>query len=148
MVTICSAKLSPIEVLTLNSNLIWQPRGRDRLVTEAYRSVRLSIPWRERQYKPFITHISSSVSKENNSPTPSSLRIVSKPNTATREYRKKVHSLQNTCNVDSCTHWVPIFLNQFTMMNTTTFKEVFTASIEVCNFVCHFCFEFSFFFRE
>ena len=148
MVTICSAKLSPIEVLTLNSNLIWQPRGRDRLVTEVYRSVRLSIPWRERQYKPFITHISSSVSKENNSPTPSSLRIVSKPNTATREYHKKVHNLQNTCNVDSCTHWVPIFLNQFTMMNTTTFKEVFTASIEVCNFVCHFCFEFSFFFRE
>jgi len=33
-------------------------------------------------------------------------------------------------------------------MNTSTFKEVFTASIEVCNFVCHFCFEFSFFYRE
>ena len=55
-----------------------------------------------------VTHISSSVSKYNNSP-PTSLRIVSKPDTATREYRKKVHSLQNTCNVDSCTHWVPIF---------------------------------------
>ena len=50
----------------------------------------------------------SSVSKYNNSPTPSSLQIVSKSDTATREYRKKVHSLQNTCNVDSCTHWIPI----------------------------------------
>ena len=53
----------------------------------------------------------ASVSKYNNSSTPSSLRIVSKLDTATREYRKKVHSLQNTCNVDSCTrHWIPIFL--------------------------------------
>ena len=56
-----------------------------------------------------MTHTSGLVSKYNNSPNPSSLRIVSKPNTATQEYHKEVHSLQNTCNVDSCTHWVPIF---------------------------------------
>ena len=39
-----------------------------------------------RQCKPFMTHISSSISKYNIS---TCLRIVSKPNTATREYRKK-----------------------------------------------------------
>ena len=75
----------------------------------ANHSVRLLIHWTGHQCKPFMIHISSWVSKYNNSPTPSSLRIVSKPDTATQEYRKKVHSLQNTCNVDSCTHWLPIF---------------------------------------
>ena len=73
-------------------------------------SVRLLIPWTSRQCKPFMTYISKSVSKYNNSPTPSSLRIVSKPDTATREYLKKVHSLQNTCNVDSCTHRYLFFI--------------------------------------
>ena len=47
------------------------------------------IPWKGRQCNPFMTHISSSVLKNNNSPTPSILRIVSKADTATREYRKK-----------------------------------------------------------
>ena len=73
-------------------------------------NVRLLIPRTARQCKPFMTHISRSVSKYNNSPTPSSLRIVSKPDTATQEHLKKVHSLQNTCKVDLCTHWVPIFI--------------------------------------
>ena len=54
-----------------------------------------------------MAHISSSVYKYHNSPTASILRIASKPDTATQEYHKKVHSLlKNTCNVDSRTHWV------------------------------------------
>ena len=89
--------------------------GTRLLITEVHLSVRLLILSTERQCKPFMTHISSSVSKYNNSPTPSSLRIVSKPDTATRKYRKEVHSLQNTCNVDSCTHWVPIFYRRLKM---------------------------------
>ena len=87
------------------------------------------------------THINtcSSVSKYNNSPTPSSLRIVSKPDTATREYRKKVNSLQNTCNVDSCTHWIPIFVCVCVCVWTDrqTYQEIRFGQLKIINILVH-----------
>ena len=51
------------------------------------------IPWTGRQCKLFMTHISSLVI--NNSPTPSILQIVSKPDMATRKYCKKKYAAYN-----------------------------------------------------
>jgi len=97
------------------------------------------ISWRGRECKTFMTHISSSVYKYSNSPTPSILRIVSKPATATREYRKKVLILRNTCNVDSCTHWVPIFelsLRKYNIMITEA--VYFWIWLILCSFSCRY----------